>query len=67
MHLLKSSFYKQGGSSVVVDDAAGTVTKTYSHVEKALEDSTEKFSQQKQLMVLQFILMLMMLKFIKQT
>ena len=34
-------FYKQGGSSVVVDDAAGTVTKTYTHVEKALEDSNE--------------------------
>lgn len=37
-----SRFYKQGGSSVVVDDAAGTVTKTYTHVEKALEDTTEK-------------------------
>ena len=36
-----SRFYKQGGSSVVVDDAAGTVTKTYTHVEKALEDSNE--------------------------
>jgi hypothetical protein len=35
-------FYKQGGSSVVVDDAAGTVTKTYSHVEKALEDSNQQ-------------------------
>jgi len=34
-------FYNQGGSSVVVDDAAGTVTKTYTHVEKALEDSNE--------------------------
>ena len=39
---VNSSFYKQGGSSVVVDDAAGTVTKTYTHVEKALEDTTEK-------------------------
>lgn len=36
-----SRFYNQGGSSVVVDDAAGTVTKTYTHVEKALEDSNE--------------------------
>lgn len=36
-----SRFYKQGDSSVVVDDAAGTVTKTYTHVEKALEDSNE--------------------------
>ena len=35
-------FYKQGGSSVVVDDAAGTVTKTYTHVEKALEDSNQQ-------------------------
>jgi hypothetical protein len=37
-----SSFYTRGSSTVVVDDAAGTVTKTYSHVEKALEDTTEK-------------------------
>jgi hypothetical protein len=37
-----SRFYNQGGSSVVVDDAAGTVTKTYSHVEKALEDSNQQ-------------------------
>jgi len=36
-----SRFYEQGDSSVVVDDAAGTVTKTYTHVEKALEDSNE--------------------------
>ena len=37
-----SSFYTQGGSTVVVDDAAGTVTTTYTHNEKALEDITEK-------------------------
>jgi hypothetical protein len=37
-----SRFYNQGGSSVVVDDAASTVTKTYSHVEKALEDSNQQ-------------------------
>lgn len=34
-----SRFYNQGGSSVVVDDAAGTVTKTYTHVEKELGNS----------------------------
>tara|TARA_R110000823_G_scaffold105380_1_gene223750 strand:- start:100 stop:774 length:675 start_codon:yes stop_codon:yes gene_type:complete len=37
-----SRFYTQGSSTVVVDDAAGTVTKTYTHNEKALEDTTEK-------------------------
>ena len=37
-----SRFYTQGSSTVVVDDAAGTVTKTYTHNEKALEDITEK-------------------------
>tara|TARA_R110000868_G_scaffold292992_1_gene553484 strand:+ start:49 stop:723 length:675 start_codon:yes stop_codon:yes gene_type:complete len=37
-----SRFYTQGGSTVVVDDAAGTVTTTYTHNEKALEDTTEK-------------------------
>ena len=37
-----SSFYTRGSSTVVVDDAAGTVTKTYTHNEKALEDTTEK-------------------------
>ena len=37
-----SSFYTQGSSTVVVDDAAGTVTTTYTHNEKALEDITEK-------------------------
>ena len=37
-----SRFYTQGSSTVVVDDAAGTVTTTYTHNEKALEDTTEK-------------------------
>ncbi len=37
-----SRFYTQGSSTVVVDDVAGTVTKTYTHNEKALEDTTEK-------------------------
>ena len=37
-----SRFYTQGSSTVVVDDAAGTVTTTYTHNEKALEDITEK-------------------------
>ena len=37
-----SRFYTQGSSTVVVDDVAGTVTKTYTHNEKALEDVTEK-------------------------
>lgn len=31
-----SRFYTQGSSTVVVDDVAGTVTKTYTHNEKAL-------------------------------
>ena len=39
---INSSFYTRGSSTVVVDDAAGTVTKTYSHVEKALEDSNQQ-------------------------
>ena len=37
-----SRFYTQGSSTVVVDDAAGTVTTTYTHNEKVLEDTTEK-------------------------
>jgi hypothetical protein len=37
-----STFYWQGSSTVVVDDAAGTVTKTYTQTEKALEDSTQQ-------------------------
>ena len=62
-----SRFYKQGGSSVVVDDAAGTVTKTYTHMlKKHLKIQINKFSQQT-MMMLQSILMLMVLKFFKQT
>ena len=40
-----SRFYTQGSSTVVVDDAAGTVTKTYTHNKKVL--STELKSQKK--------------------
>lgn len=37
-----SRFYKKSSSSIVVDHDAGTVIKTYTHAEKALEDSNQQ-------------------------
>lgn len=37
-----SRFYITGAESIAVDDSAGTVTKTWAQVDKALADSTEQ-------------------------